>query len=733
MTAVFITGLLLAVTLLGRLTNSLLFARILKAQQTRTLPWIPLDYTAGAAVLILLSQILLGLGSFTPTLVLGALLLLVSFEITLVVFKEKGEYLGISYQYMLTVIFLGLATALVSIHHPGFWDDTSYHLIVSRDLARNGDLTPNLFLRYPFAPFNVDILFALCFFAADFNQEGAVYCCQALANAPLFLIVILLASGIHQFTRSVNCTLAGLLLFASLHRTSITVHTGYAYIDYTCALFALSAFYYLLVIRHHKSTALYCFLGFLLGIAAGCKYQTAAVAAAVLCGAMAYLLAHRQMRQGLALLASFAAFGVFWYVRNWIQDGNPVDPFLIDIFGSKVWQAEDFLSNARDIRFDHPRGIGAVVPHRLWALLAIWLLVFGRLIWMTTRYRARLLQELKVQDHVALGLTVYSLAWIELFPIPRYLLPAIGILIMYAVMTTHRYCRKISPIIVVPLLTLALVFRLTIPASNFWKNSQQQRELFQLASDLAGENDRLLTIDVEERNKFFFDGVTVGDLYGNARFRDFYQTGTSSIVGPDDLLEKMRHFRTSMALISSGALESGRIDEFKSRFHFIRSVPQKRGGHLMVPLAQLQACKWLPPHSMWMESSSMESNPALGSANDLDLTFAREGVSLRGCPHQSFGSFAITVQIAELTDWSELDGTLEIYDENGSIMLIRALAGFDVGYDQQGHRIRSVCIRDVPAEKLGKLARLRLKVAGENVEKIGFLSSQAALVAPEES
>ena len=80
MAIVFITIMLLSVSLIGRLTNALLFAKILKAQQTRTLQWIALDYTTGCSMLIILAQLLLALGKYTPQLAFGGLVLLIFTE-----------------------------------------------------------------------------------------------------------------------------------------------------------------------------------------------------------------------------------------------------------------------------------------------------------------------------------------------------------------------------------------------------------------------------------------------------------------------------------------------------------------------------------------------------------------------------------------------------------------------------------------------------------------------------
>ncbi len=726
MAVALISLMLLAVCVLGRMTNALCFAGILRVQQTRTLLWLPLDFTSGCALLIMVSELLLALGMFTPIMIFGSVTTLILLEITLLIFRERGEYLGMSPLYLLAVAFVGLATTYISIHNPGFWDDTSYHLIVSRDLARNGDLTPNLFLRYPFAPFNADIIFALCFFAADFDPVISVHFCQAAASAPLFLLIMLLCSGIHHMTRSGSCVLAGLTLFLALRKTSVTVHIGYAYVDYMAALFVFASFYFLLLIRHRRELWLFTFLGLLLGTAAGCKYQTSAVCATVLLGALIHFGIRGMHRQALCLALSCGAAGSFWYLRNLIQDGNPVDPFLISVFGSRVWSPEDFAANAADIRTDRPRGLDAVIPHTLWAMIFAWGVTAGRWVTMIRRHREGAFSKMRIADWVALGLTVYSLLWIQLFPIPRYLLPAEGILIMYAVVIGHRIFRRISPLAIIPFLLLALAFRLTVPQSDFWKKSEKQRQLFITASALAAPGDRLLTIDVQERNKFFYDGVTVGDLYGSARFQDFYQLGSSTLLPPEEFLQKMRSFGTRRALVSSDVLPQDRVNSYRHVFHFLAETPGSRGGYLMEPLAEPLGCKWLPPRSPWMESYTTPEG-------EIVLAFAGHGFNSKNCVQDS-QFFSLTLKLAETADWGASPGILEISSPGGALLLQKPASEIPVTYDSTGRRIRILTTSSLPRSAVARLESLVIRQReireGSVIPLTAFLYDDALRILP---
>ncbi len=740
MAIIFITVMLLFISLLGRATNAICFAPILKPTQTKNLQWLPLDFASGCVALIIISQILLILEKFTPQLTLGALILLIILEITILVFQEKNEYLWINQQYIIAMVFVGLATTLLSIHAPGFWDDTSYHLIVARDFANNGDLTPNLYLRYPFAPFNVDLLFALCFFIADFDPVSSVYYCQAIANAPLFFIAILLCAALHQVTHSISCVLIGITLFIALRKSSITVHTGYAYVDYMSALLIFVSFYFLILIRYHKTLSLYLFLGVIIGIAAGCKYQNSAIGATILLCAGIYLIQHRMYRQSVCILLSSAVFGCYWYVRNLIQDGNPVDPFLIDWFGSKVWQSQDFIANANSIRFEHPRGLKAIGPNNLYVLLFIWILVLLRWGYVLIKYRSNSISKLKISDYISLGLTCYSLCWLEFFPIPRYLLPVEGVLIVYAVFVCHRYCRKLTPLVILPFLIMALVYRMTLPIPSTLKSGLLQKELFVAANELSSPADLLLTIDVQERNKYFYQGTTVGDLYGNARFSDFYQLGTSELINPQFFLDKMNQFNTKRAIVSTNVLSGNRINEYKQYFHFIKSIPEHNGGYLFEPLQPLLACHWLPIHSKWMETSvSQLKQSYLENNEDIYLTFAGMGINKRRCNRQitSPGNleYDITIQLVELYDWSQTSGEIRISDDLDNIWYQGTLADLKVAYSHSGQRVRSVKLNPISQFDLANLRHFKIHISDpdNNGGHLGKLYEELLYVEPHQT
>ncbi len=711
MYSVFITLAFFIICILGRMTNALMFYGIMKSHQTKAPLWIALDFTSGCLCLTLIAQLLLLTGYFTNSLTLSLLVLYLFVGMALIIIRNRLPYIALSYKYIFIAGMIGVAAAFLSLHEPGFWDDTSYHLIVARDFAFNGDLTPNLFLRYPYTPFNIDVLYAICFFLAGFDPIYSVYTCQAFSTAPLFMIILLLWGITYQGTKNISCALSSLVLFFALYKTSVTVHIGYAYIDYPAALFTFAAFAFLFFAHYHNCAPRnYLLPGAVCGLVAGCKYQSAAVISIVVLSVLIAMAIHRKWRSITVFASAFVIFSSYWYIRNFIQDGNPVEPFLIKWFGSNVWSYEDFLTNASDIRYLRPRGFSAIIPNCLWVLIFIWIVVVSRIVVIFRNRNRNTTKKIQYLDCVGIGLAIYSIIWIEIFPVARYLLPALGILIFYTVIIINHYLRKIHYLFLFALLIAAIGYRLTLVSSFSWDKYNKQRELFEIASTLAdSKSDRTLTIDVQERNKFFFDGITIGDQYGNARFSNFYASGTKELVSPEEFLKAMELWKTRFAIVSNDVLKKYRINDFKRLFHVIKYNPGQIGGLLLEPLKPISACIWGAPHSSWTETNTFDN--VVSNREDLRIFVNSESVNLAFCKERlKTNFFLINLRLGELEDWNNIDGNIIILDNNGKKLTQSQFKNVPVEYDDEGHRIRTISFNIPREEYLKKIKWLEIKL-----------------------
>lgn len=699
MYSVFIAFALLIICILGRLTNALLFAGIMKSHQTRSPIWLALDFTTGCLCLTLIGQVLLLIGLFTSGLTISLLVLALFIELALIIYRNRLPYISISYQYVCIACLVGFAATALSLHEPGLWDDTAYHLIVARDFATNGDLTPNLFLRYPYTPFNVDILFAICFFTAGFDPILSVNACQALATAPLFLIIILLWGVVYRGTKNISCSISALILFFALFKTSITVHVGYAYTDYPVALFTFVAFTFLLFAHYHKCAPRnYILPGAICGLVAGSKYQAAAIITIIIVAVVIILALHKKWKNIIFLLCSFLVFGSYWYIRNFIQDGNPVEPFLIKIFGSKVWSYNDFVANASDIRYQHPHGLSAIIPNYLWVLIFVWIVVSVRIIGLLINIRKSNTKKIQYLDCVGIGLTIYSFMWIELFPIPRYLLPTIGILIFYTTIILNHYLRKINYFVLLTILVIVISYRLTMKNQFSWDNKIKQRELFEIASTLSDSKlDRVLTIDVQERNKYFFNGVTIGDLYGNARFSNFYSPNTEELLPPSDFIKSMEKWKATFAIVSNRVLNPSRINEFKRYFHIIKHNQGYFGGFLLEQLKPINACTWLSPHSSWIETNIQDN--IFANTDNLKIFINSSRINRTFCKNiKTPSKLKITIKLGELSDWNNLLGSIKVSTNEEKLLIEQELNNLPIEYDDEGKRYRLITF-DIPTDQ----------------------------------
>src|SRR5439155_3953703 len=83
--------------------------------------------------------------------------------------------------------------------------------------------------------------------------------------------------------------------------------------------------------------------GIAAGLALGAKADGIVLAAAAALG-LACVLARDRALKGSSRVAAFGGFagaavvvGAWWYAKNWIDVGNPVWPFRVDLFGAHVF------------------------------------------------------------------------------------------------------------------------------------------------------------------------------------------------------------------------------------------------------------------------------------------------------------------------------------------------------------------------------------------------------------
>lgn len=217
------------------------------------------------------------------------------------------------------------------------WDCDTYHLTIPKLYTQAGGFRAIDFNVYSNWPLNVELLFGLAMQLTDWH----------LANLLHFGIGCALLLAVYGFVRGQRDNYAGLLAAVLLLGNPVVLFEFFvAYVDLAFAFFLFMSFWHLhahgteqAAGRKHLLMA-----GIAGGITAGIKLPGLA---AVFCLGVWFLF--WQWRQGRlrAGLGSFAVLFVGpcllllapWLVKSWYYTGNPVYPFLYDLFGGPHWSS----------------------------------------------------------------------------------------------------------------------------------------------------------------------------------------------------------------------------------------------------------------------------------------------------------------------------------------------------------------------------------------------------------
>ncbi|MDR2852237.1 MAG: hypothetical protein LBV61_04150 [Burkholderiaceae bacterium] len=247
---------------------------------------------------------------------------------------------------------VALPTLLAPLAPPVSFDELMYHLPYAREVARDGTLGVYEWLRYPWFPYNVNLLFTAALALVD-----DVFPHLLSAFALWLSVLIVYRLGLHLLDRISACIAAGIWLALGDYHGAL--------IDGAVALFVLAACVALWIWReadakahaagapgqtapHAPRPAAWLVLGcFFLGLAAGSKYQ-----ALTFLPIIALFVLWRERRPHVLALAllTFLVPCIYWYVRNAIQTGDPFNPIGARVFGFSNWNVSDYQRQIADVR-----------------------------------------------------------------------------------------------------------------------------------------------------------------------------------------------------------------------------------------------------------------------------------------------------------------------------------------------------------------------------------------------
>lgn len=447
--------------------------------------------------------------------------------------------------------------ALAAIRPPGQFDDTMYHLPLARYYLEHHALLVQPFLRFPFFPQNMELLFVLGLMA------GSDVAAQALATLPLFVMAIGMIGASVWLLGSMLPGFAATLLMLSLAPVRYTL--GYAYVDHGLALFCWGAFLALALWEGTDRTQRRWLLvaGILAGGAMGSKYFGAVPAAMI--GAW-ILIGRRDWKGALCYGGTAFVFGAGWYLRSWILSGDPVHPAGGPLFGYYLWNAQDLAGQVRDqARYGVARQITSLWPALKEARFAEWGMALA---WILFAWRSSRPLRLLYGFFLA-----YLLFWVYVTQLPRYLAPVYALGCLFSVATLIEILRLFAwparrsgwhwrdawP---VPVVCLALAAYQLLPASRaaqwrmaHWQETLDQQRghaLYQRANTLMPRfGDRVFQVGFEN-GVYFFHGIVFGDWFGPSRYSQSMDCSQGCRMRPPEVvIAGMKQYGVRMLMVNT--------------------------------------------------------------------------------------------------------------------------------------------------------------------------------------
>ncbi|MCZ7583894.1 MAG: phospholipid carrier-dependent glycosyltransferase [Deltaproteobacteria bacterium] len=213
-------------------------------------------------------------------------------------------------------------------------DALVYHLPMATRALETGSLAPIPGNVYSFFPMGAEMIFALLFSAFG-ERATAVFHWLSF----VFCLGVVRSVSAARFGKIVAFWTA--LLIAATPVGMIVA--GYAYVDWTLALFIAAAMAALWTFDRDGGQSAMIVAGTFAGFTVSVKYTGLTFAPIFFLFALVLAARKNRVRTG-RLVGSFVAAGVVtgvpFLIRNLVLTGNPFFPFLFSLFGGSDWDAE---------------------------------------------------------------------------------------------------------------------------------------------------------------------------------------------------------------------------------------------------------------------------------------------------------------------------------------------------------------------------------------------------------
>lgn len=307
--------------------------------------------------------------------------------------KLEGPKLSVQDRlWALPPLILLAPTVVAALHLPYKWDELMYHLPHAQQWVQTGHLQVNAWLRYPWAPYNLNILYA-----AGLIIRGDVFTHLLHALAGWLVALTVYRIGLLHFGRAAACISA--LIWIQL------THTEYdsSLVDMGVSLFVcMAAVTYLQWLARQEDRGWLLLSGFLLGMAIGSKYQALGFLPLFF---VHLILSSKDKKIIFSWIIVVAIPCIYWYARNFISTGDPLNPLGGKIFGFSEWNTGDIEYQLYDLK-----------RSANWPQWILWPAILAPFLW--TRWN-----DFSFRFIVIFGFYAF-IVWLLTSHYDRYLMPA---------------------------------------------------------------------------------------------------------------------------------------------------------------------------------------------------------------------------------------------------------------------------------------------------------------------
>lgn len=315
-------------------------------------------FVAGAVIIPLVFLVFGKLGMFGFMHVFGLSLLFIAvaaFRLKQVIDSFKESFHEIKFSVIGvtgTIVFLLFLPRILNVYFNVFappiaWDTLAYHFAIPKIYMQEKAVTYIPFMFHANWPQNMEILFTV----------GHILSGPLTAQAIAFSYAFVLLYAVFLLAYEMAGARAGLLAAAVVAAFSVFKREAVnGYVDCGVAMFTVAALYG--VIRLKKTGSMFYLYASAIAAAGAASVKILGLFSPLITALLVLLLPflgkdeNPEFKIKDAAIFSVVAFIFFfaWYLKSWIDAGNPVWPFAYKIFGGLNWSKE--LSDYRALYYD---------------------------------------------------------------------------------------------------------------------------------------------------------------------------------------------------------------------------------------------------------------------------------------------------------------------------------------------------------------------------------------------